>query len=669
MLALRDIRHISRPVMRAATGAVAAMLATAMLVPAGPAAAAEPARAEQLRLVGERGYEVRLDGAPDGLEDDLQNISQLIARKSEPPASIGGLRRRAQSDVRRMNKVLQSRGYFEGTVAYEIDTGADLLRQTAGRSAGTVNVADAGARAGNDTVVPGAPAATLSAAQPASAGPVDVVVTIVPGPQYEMGKAVIAYRDTALPDDAAPDGVPTDLAEFGVLPGQPAVAADILKAEKTLINDLQDRGFPFAKSAGRKALADVDTDTLSVTSFVSLGARARFGALNIKGLERVTPDYIVRRKTFGTGDEFDQQQLDDMRAGLVRSGLFDGVRFSVGDAVNADGEVPVTLTVSERPPRTIGAGADYSSTEGFGINAHWENRNLLGEGQHLRLELRLAQIEQELQARYRVAGFRRPDQILELGTLLGRESTDVYDRTGGLLTAGIERPLGDRWTGRAGVVFDAAQVDEVGEASETALLFGVPLQASYDAADSLIDPSEGYRVKLGTTPYVGRFNDELAFHVADAELRTYVPLDEDKTLIWAARARAGSILGARTGELPADKRFYSGGAGSVRGFEFQEISPLGEDGTQEGGRSLVELSNEVRWRFMGDFGVVPFVDAGVVTDSPLPDFKEEIAWGGGLGFRYYTSFGPIGIDFAYPISTPSDEEPSLKFYVKLGQAF
>ncbi len=665
MLVLLGFRRVARPIWRAAPG-----MALAMSISAGLASIAQaaddavradvppapgpqvPLISDSLRLIGDRGYAVRLDGVPDGLGGAFEEVSQLIARKDEPPASIGGLRRRAQSDVTRMNKVLQSRGYFEGTVAYRIDLG---LPQSAS------------ATPADGTVVPGA--APPVPAPPTQ--PVEVVVQVDAGPQYVIGDNQVSYREQAEAESVSDSeaALPSDLSAYGIVPGAPAIAADIIAAEKKLVDDLHDRGYPFARSGGRRALADVDSDRLAVTTFVELGARARFGDLTVDGLERVTPGYIDRRKTFEDGEIFDQRKLDDMRAGLVRSGLFDGVRFEVGEAVNDTGEVPVTLTVSERPPRTIGAGASYSSTEGFGISAHWENRNLLGEGQHLRLEARIAQIEQEAEARYRVAGFRRADQTLELGTMAGRESTDIYDRVGGLLTAGIERPLGDKWTGKAGVLFDGAQVDEVGEATETALLFGVPLQATHNGADSLLDPRDGYRLRLAATPYVGRFNDELAFHVADVELRTYVPLDEEKRLVWATRARAGSIVGARTGELPADKRFYAGGAGSVRGFEFQEISPLGTDGAQEGGRSLLEFSNELRWRFMDDLGVVPFIDGGIVTDSPLPDFEEEVAWGGGLGFRYYTSFGPIGVDLAYPIATPSDEEPSLKFYVKLGQAF
>lgn len=613
------------------------------LVPAGAQAAqATPG------LVAERGYVVRFEGVSGDLLGRLEGVSQLVQRRDTPPPSLGGLRRRAQSDINRMTRVLQSRGYFEGSAAYQIDIRGDSSPQA-------VETASS-----QPDQVP-----DLDGQRDAPTGPMGVVVSIAPGPQFVMGASRIEYRDT----DAATQDLPATLGTFDVEAGTPAIASTILSAEKKLVAVLQQSGFPFAKTAGRKALANVETDTLDVTTHVQLGDRATFGALTVEGLERVEQRYIDERATFKTGEEYDTKKLREMRAALVRSGLFTGVRFETAKQVAADGSLPVTLKVTERARRTVGVGAKYSSTEGFGIEAHWENRNLLGEGQQLRFELRLSEIEQEAEARYRVSGFRLPQQTLELGALAGRESTDVYDRLGGMVSAAIERPLGERWTGRAGVVLDVAEIDEVGEPTETSMLVGVPLKASYDGANSALDPTSGYRLTLGAIPYVGQFDDFLAFHVADAEARTYLPLNSSRSLVFATRGRLGSIVGARTGELPADKRFFAGGAGSIRGFEFQEIAPLGSDGTQEGGRSLIEFSNELRWRFWDDYGIVPFVDGGTVSDASVPDFKEEFAWAGGLGFRYYTSFGPLGVDLAYPITTPSDEEASLKFYVTLGQSF
>ena len=136
----------------------------------------------------------------------------------------------------------------------------------------------------------------------------------------------------------------------------------------------------------------------------------------------------------------------------------------------------------------------------------------------------------------------------------------------------------------------------------------------------------------------------------------------------SARTRIGSIIGQETDELPANKRFYSGGGGSVRGYEFQSIGPEDDKGDPTGGRSVLEVSGEVRLRVTEDIGLVPFIDGGTVSEQPFPDFDERFLWAGGLGLRYFTGIGPLRLDVAFPING-RDSDDIFQFYISLGQAF
>ena len=76
----------------------------------------------------------------------------------------------------------------------------------------------------------------------------------------------------------------------------------------------------------------------------------------------------------------------------------------------------------------------------------------------------------------------------------------------------------------------------------------------------------------------------------------------------------------------------------------------------------------MRWRFLDDFGLVPFIDGGNTFKNVYPDFSEELQWAAGLGFRYYTPIGPARLDLAFPLNGRSIDR-SFEFYVSLGQAF
>jgi len=170
------------------------------------------------------------------------------------------------------------------------------------------------------------------------------------------------------------------------------------------------------------------------------------------------------------------------------------------------------------------------------------------------------------------------------------------------------------------------------------------------------------------TPYTGEGDDALLFAVGSVSGSAYKALDADRRYVLAGRATLGSLVGEDTDNIPADKRFYAGGGGSIRGYEFQSVGPLDADGDPLGGRSLIELNAEVRVRVTEQIGLVPFVDGGMVFDSIYPDFDEDLRWAGGLGVRYFTAFGPLRMDIAVPLNKREFDD-SFQFYISLGQAF
>ena len=119
--------------------------------------------------------------------------------------------------------------------------------------------------------------------------------------------------------------------------------------------------------------------------------------------------------------------------------------------------------------------------------------------------------------------------------------------------------------------------------------------------------------------------------------------------------------------VPSDRLFYSGGGGSVRGFEYQGVGPRLPDNTPRGGLSLFETSVEIRRNVWRNFEAVAFVDAGAIGFQPTPDFN-NLRYGAGIGVRYRLPFGPIRADIAFPLDR-RDGDADFQIYVSIGQAF
>ena len=151
------------------------------------------------------------------------------------------------------------------------------------------------------------------------------------------------------------------------------------------------------------------------------------------------------------------------------------------------------------------------------------------------------------------------------------------------------------------------------------------------------------------------------------EASAYHALDEAKRFVVAGRVGVGSIIGSELEDIPANRRFYAGGGGSVRGFGYQGIGPRDMFGNPTGGRSKLEASAEVRIGITDTIGIVPFVDAGMVSEDPYFS-GGELKVGAGLGLRYTTPFGPLRLDVAVPL-VKDENDPDYGIYAGIGQAF
>lgn len=564
-------------------------------------------------------YEVMITGVPEAdLLELLQGSSQLFALKDRPPLSLSALERRARGDMERLQTALRSEGFYAGEVQYEIDRGT---------------------------------------------APVTVTVEVSTGVQYLLAAYDVQYQASPPP----PEDVQPSLDDLGLHLGMPAKAPAILAAERALAETLASRGYPLAKVLDRKTLVDHGTTTMTVSLAVDAGPSARFGAVTIEGASAVEEDYVRKLIGWTEGERYDRTKVEVTRRALSNTGLFESVSIASGTKVGPDNKLPMTLKLVEAKHRSIGFGASYSTSEGLGGEVFWEHRNLFARNERLRLTLTAAQIEQVLEADFRKPAFLRRDQDLLANFAVSRRDTEAFEEKSIIGSVGLERPWRENWRMSAGVSGEYSILeDELGE--ETFRLLGLPLTAARDATDSLLNPTRGTRLNLGLTPYAGKGDDNQLFTVATVTGSAYHAVDRDERFVLAGRAKTGTIVGEETESVPANKRFYAGGGGSIRGFEFQSVGPLDNEGDPLGGRSILELNAELRIRVAERVGIVPFVDGGTVFDSSYPDFDGTFRWAAGLGGRYYSDIGPLRVDIAVPLNR-RDIDDTFQFYISLGQAF
>ncbi|HKM64795.1 MAG TPA: BamA/TamA family outer membrane protein [Acidisphaera sp.] len=496
---------------------------------------------------------------------------------------------------------------------------------------------------------------------------VPVTIAITAGPQFHLGQVSVIGP---LPPEAR--------AQLGLQPGQPALAEQVVDARTRLSAALANEGYALAKVSEPVAILHPGTDQLDVSFTVDTGPRVDIGPIAINGLKGVNESFVRRRLLLHQGEQFSPTTLERARSDLSDTGVFSSVRIVPATRLDVQGRLPVEIDVTERPEHVVKLTAAYSTDLGVSLGASWSDRNLFGNAEQLNIGgYYTGGGTDETAPGYNVyIQFIKPDfparnQSVQLDAGAIDENLTAYDRTAVTGDALFNVKFNKQWSGSIGVAGEDEKIyQELVNRYYT--LIGLPISLHYDSTNNLLEPTQGIRATVNATPTLSVGHDNATFVTMQASASTY--LDASGLLgeapgrsVVALRGLVGETAGASQFEVPADKRFYAGGSGTVRGYKYQQVGPLFPDTKPEGGTAVSAGTIEFRQRVLESFGVAAFVDAGQVSASGAP-FTENWAVGAGVGFRYYTSIGPIRLDVALPLQhVPGND--AFEVYIGIGEAF
>ncbi|TIU77401.1 MAG: outer membrane protein assembly factor, partial [Mesorhizobium sp.] len=106
----------------------------------------------------------------------------------------------------------------------------------------------------------------------------------------------------------------------------------------------------------------------------------------VEGTEKVDRDFTEYMTGLKRGQQYSPQEIDDARDRLLGLEVFNSVTIKEGDSLDANGNIPIDVQVSERKPRFFGLGGTFSNTEGLGLEGYWGHRNLFGQAEKLRID-------------------------------------------------------------------------------------------------------------------------------------------------------------------------------------------------------------------------------------------------------------------------------------------
>jgi translocation and assembly module TamA len=569
-------------------------------------------------------YTVRIEGLDLETETTVRALFDPLStleRNRREPANAAQIDRRAREDADLLAELLRARGYYDALVRTRVEA------------------------AGAEVVV------TLEAE---------------PGPVYRFAQVSLPGVEDAGEDMAALRDA------FGVAADQPVDAARVAAGEAALRVELGKRGYAFAEIGEMDIAVDHETRTAALTLAVNPNGTRRFGRIVVEGRPLFSPRHIQTIARWKPGEPYQAALIEDLRRALIATGLVSAVAIR---PVAAEGKsVDLAVSLERAPMRTIAGQAGYGTGEGIRIEASWQHRNLLPPEGAVTFRGVAGTQEQLIGVVLRRNNFLRRDQVLNAQFAISHIDRAAYDARTSILAGSIERQTNliwqKKWTWSAGAELIATDERDVDLASGTTrrrtfFIGALPASLSYDGSNDLLDPVTGYRLALRVSPEASLQSGTFGYARTQIDASLYQPFTPTVTL--AGRIRLGTILGAGRDRIAPSRRFYAGGGGSVRGYGFQRLGPrdpVFDDPI--GGRSVTEFALEARIRW-GNWGIVPFLDGGNISTSPLPKF-DNLRFGAGIGVRYHTRFGPIRVDVGTPLN-PRSGDGRVAVYVSLGQAF
>lgn len=464
-----------------------------------------------------------------------------------------------------------------------------------------------------------------------------------------------------------------------IRPGEPYNADKVAETTKAFTDHFGNFGFAFARV---EAVPEIDRQNNRVALVLRAepARRAYVRRIQVSGNNR-TRDAVVRREFRQyEASWYDGDKIKLSRDRVDRLGFFTEVNVETQEVAGSPDQVDLVINVVEKPTGSLQLGAGFSSAEKVSLSFGIKQENVFGSGNYLGVDVNTSKYRRTLVLSTTDPYFTQ-DGISRTLDLYYR-TAKPYQYQGGdyeLVTAGTSV--------RFGVPF--SEIDTVffgGGLEQTHIKSGTNIPAAYlayqrqfgdtswslpltigwarDNRDSALAPNSGRYQRLNTEWAVA---GDARYIRGNYQYQQYIPLNKQYT--FAFNGELGLGKGMNGQPFPVFKNFYSGGLGSVRGFDQGTLGPRDVTGASLGGPKKVTLNAELIAPFPGagndrTLRWFAFVDAGNVYGENDKWDLSELRASAGLGLSWISPLGPLRLAYAQPVRKfAGDRIQKLQFQI------
>ena len=464
-----------------------------------------------------------------------------------------------------------------------------------------------------------------------------------------------------------------------IKPGEAFNADAVAQTTKAFTDYFGNFGYAFARVESRPEI-DRATNQVTLVLQADPSRRAYVRKINISGNNK-TRDEVLRREFRQLESSwYDGDKIKLSRDRVDRLGYFTDVNVEIQEVAGSPDQVDLMVSMVEKPTGSLTLGAGFSSAEKVSLSFGIKQENVFGSGNYLGIDVNTSKYNRTLVLSTTNPYFTQ-DGISRTLDLYHRSSKPYQDQGGNyeLVTQGASVRFGvpfsetdtvffggglERTTIKPGTNMPAVYLAYAEEFGYTSLAVPLTIGWSRDSRDSALVPNSGLYQRLNTEWSVA---GDARYLRANYQIQQYIPLNKQFTLAFNGEAGWGKGLNGQP--FPVFKNFYSGGLGSVRGFDQGTLGPRDVTGSSIGGPKKITLNAEVIAPFPGagndrTLRIFAFTDVGNVFGEDQKLTVSDLRASVGVGLSWISPIGPLRIAFANPLRKQAgDRIQKLQFQI------
>jgi len=447
------------------------------------------------------------------------------------------------------------------------------------------------------------------------------------------------------------------VAEYDLSVGSPLDQAEYRSLKNKLVQLANEKLYLDARFTEEQITVIQAENQAQINLVFNTGPRYPISQINIDIYKPIlSPRMMDRLITIKPHHYTTQSEIFSLRQKLIAYGYFSGVSFEIDEANKNDLGVPLNIQLTAAPKYDYSAGLGFSTDLGPQASFKYNIHRVNDAGHQLTSKIDLSQIVSELALSYKIPSKSRPaDKWYNVQMGYQDEKIDNVESQTTKLAVSQTRLHGTRWqnTNFLEVLHESF---DTGVEEGDALLLVPGISWTLRQADNISRPDFGYRADLQLKGASEDLLSDASFVQLTLSGKFIHSVGERNRMLY--RAKVGGTASSDFDQIPTSYRFFAGGDQTVRGYDFESISPLNNSGDLAGGKHLIVGSVEFEHQFAPQWAVAVFTDVGDAYNDTI-DFNHSV----GAGLRWFSPIGPIRFDLGVPVT---EDENDFRIHLTIG---